>query len=122
MVKILVKISLSFMVVGLLVSGAYAGPKKLNKAQMDSVTAGGVTKVSAFVCPVITQTAVGEHNPKAVPLGETGTYTVGPPTGASGGELMVPAHATNGNGYGVPGGPQSQPGDTDYTAIWARQQ
>lgn len=80
-----------------------------------------VEKTSAFVCPVITSAAMGEHNPNAVPLGATGTYTVGPPTGARGGNLMVPVHATNMNGSGIPGGPQSQPGDTDYTAIWATQ-
>ena len=78
-------------------------------------------KVSAFVCPVITQQAVGDHNPQAAPLGATGTYTVGPPTNADGGNLMVPVHATNMNGAGVPGGPQSQPGDTDYTAIWSNE-
>jgi hypothetical protein len=34
---------------------------------------------------------------------------------------MVPIHATNMDGSGIPGGPQSQPGDADYTAIWANQ-
>lgn len=126
MIKATTKIALVLLVVGLLVSSAYAGPKVLSKAQMDSVAAGGVYKVSAFVCPVITQTAVGMHNPKAVPLGNSGTYTIGPPTGARGGELMVPEHATNADGYGVPGdttgsNAQSQPGDTDYTAIWSNE-
>ena len=75
-------------------------------------------KVEAFVCPVISSDAVGEHNPTAVPLGDTGTYTVTNPTIH---HFYVPAHATNMDGAGIPGGPQSQPGDTDYTAIWAVQ-
>ena len=70
-----------------------------------------------FVCPVIPNDAVGEHNPIAGPLGNTGTYTVVPSTSQAN-HLNVPDQATNGNGAGVPGGPQSQPGDTDYTAIW----
>ena len=78
-------------------------------------------KTYAFVCPVITSTAVGEHNPKAVELGTSDTYTVTPPTGAHNGALYIPKIATNMDGAGVPGGPQSQPGDTDYTAIWAVQ-
>ena len=129
MIKATTKIALALLVVGLLVSSAYAGPKVLSKAQMDSIAAGGVYKVSAFVCPVITQAGVGMHNPKAVELGgpgTTGTYTIGPPTGARGGNLMVPEHATNADGYGVPGditgsNAQSQPGDTDYTAIWSHE-
>jgi len=123
MIKATLKIFLTVMMVGLLVSVAYAEPSSLNETQMDSVTAGGVTKVLAFVCPVITSTAVGLHNPKAVELGSSGTYTVGPPTNARGGMLMVPARATNADGYGIPGvtsgiNKQSQPGDTNYTAIW----
>ena len=69
-----------------------------------------------FVCPVITSDAMGEHNPNAVPLGDTGHWTVGPSTTAD--HLNVPDQATNGGGDGVPGGPHSAPGDTDYTAIW----
>jgi len=76
-------------------------------------------KVEAFVCPVITSAAMGEHNPNAVPLGATGTFTVGQPTAH---HIYVPAHATNMDGAGIPGGPQSQPGDADYTAIWAVQE
>ena len=97
-----------------------SGPVALTESQMDQVTAGGVEKVSAFVCPVITSQAVGEHNPQAGELGTSGTYTVVPST-ANNGNLSVPATATNADGYGVPGGPQAAPGDTDYTAIWARQ-
>jgi len=73
-----------------------------------------VEKTNGFVCPVIESEAVGLHNPQAVPLGETGDYTIPGP------DVSVPVHATNGNGAGVPGGPHSGPGDTDYTAIWAR--
>jgi len=72
---------------------------------------------SDFVCPVIKSGAVGAHNPVASPLGNTGTYTVVPQTSQAN-HLNVPDHATNGNGSGVPGGPQSAPSDTDYTAIW----
>ena len=97
-----------------------SGPVALTESQMDQVTAGGVEKVSAFVCPVIPSQAVGEHNPQAGPLGDTGTYTVVPAT-ANNGSLWVPATATNGDGSGIPGGPQAAPGDTSYTAIWARQ-
>ena len=97
-----------------------SGPVALTETQMDQVTAGGVEKVSAFVCPVITSQAVGDHNPQAGELGDSGTYTVVPAT-ANNGNLWVPAHATNGDGYGDPMGLHSVPGDTDYTAIWARQ-
>jgi len=68
-----------------------------------------------FVCPVITSEGMGEHNPNAVPIGE-GHWTVGPSTTAD--HLNVPDQATNGGGTGSPGGPHSEPGDTDYTAIW----
>lgn len=127
MIKTTRKVTLAVMIAALLASGAaYAAPVALSNAQMDGVAAGGVDKVEGFVCPVITQSAVGVHNPQAVPLGDSGTYTVGPPTGANGGALMIPVGATNADGYGIPGttsGPnqQSQPGDTDYTAIWASQ-
>jgi len=121
MINKAIKITLTVIIAGLLVSAAYAGPISLNETQLDSVTAGGVYKVSAFVCPVITQEAVGIHNPQAGALGNTGDYTVVPAT-ANNGNLYVPATATNGDGYGLPGGPHSAPGDTDYTAIWARQQ
>jgi hypothetical protein len=76
-----------------------------------------VEKTDAFVCPVITQEAVGLHNPQAGPIGG-GDYTVVPAT-ANNGHLSVPIHATNGDGTGTPGGAHSAPGDTDYTAIWA---
>ena len=102
-------------------SSAFAsGPVALSNAQMDQVTAGGVDKVSAFVCPTITNDAVGENNPQAGALGDTGDYTVVPET-ANNGDLMVPVTATNGDGYGTPTGSHSVPGDIDYTAIWARQ-
>ncbi len=108
------------MIGGLLTAGvAYAAPVTLSDAQLDGVAAGGVEKVSGFVCPVITQEAVGLHNPIAGPLGDTGHYTVVPAT-AKNGNLYIPVHATNGDGTGQPGGPHSAPGDTDYTAIWAR--
>ena len=71
-----------------------------------------VEKVEGFVCPVFnSNSAVGEHNPNAVPIAN-GDYTILGPT------VNVPMHATNGNGVGSPGGPHSSPGDSDYTAIW----
>jgi len=99
-------------------SALAAGPVALNDTQMDQVTAGGVEKVDAFVCPVITSEAVGEHNPQAGPLGGNGGYTVVPAT-ANNDNLSVPITATNGDGSGIPGGSHAAPGDTDYTAIWA---
>ena len=116
MKKLILAVAIGFV----FASSAFAsGPVALTESQMDQVTAGGVEKVSAFVCPVITSQAVGEHNPQAGELGDSGTYTVVPST-ANNGELSVPIHATNADGYGVPGGPQSAPGDTSYTAIWGR--
>lgn len=91
---------------------AHAEPVALTDAQMDSVAAGGVTTVDGFVCPVITTNNV-LNSPKAQAIGE-GHYTI------SGPDVSVPLHATNGDGAGTPPGPHSEPGDTDYTAIWAR--
>jgi hypothetical protein len=65
-----------------------------------------------FVCPVI-KTENVLHSPRSGTLGDTGHYTIGGP------DVTVPVHATNGDGEGVPPGPHSAPGDTDYTAIWA---
>ncbi|PIS04919.1 MAG: hypothetical protein COT81_03820 [Candidatus Buchananbacteria bacterium CG10_big_fil_rev_8_21_14_0_10_42_9] len=73
-------------------------------------------KTDGFVCPVITAEAVGEHNPQAGALGD-GNYTIPPHGGAA--HVPIPLHATNGDGAGSPGD-SSAPGDTDYTAIWAR--
>jgi hypothetical protein len=102
-------LALSLAVVGLVASGTFsmAAPHQGNPG-------------TAFVCPVIPNEAVGAHNPIAGPLGDTGTYTVVPATSQAN-NLNVPDGATNMNGAGVPGGPQSAPGDTDYTAIWQGQ-
>jgi hypothetical protein len=70
-----------------------------------------VEKVDGFVCPVITTAAV-LNSPRGTAIGE-GHYSIIGPT------VSVPVHATNGSGTGVPPGPHSKPGDTDYTAIWA---
>jgi len=78
---------------------------------MDSVAAAGVETVNGFVCPVITTENV-LHAKNGGELGVEGFYTVGGP------DVTVPVHATNGDGNGHPGGPFSQPGDTNYTAIW----
>jgi hypothetical protein len=95
-----------------LVFAANAEPVSLSEAQMDAVTAGGAPSPTGFVCPVITTDAV-LHAKNGGELGIEGYYTVGGP------EVPVPAHATNGDGSGSPGGPFSTPGDTDYTAIWS---
>jgi len=97
-------------------SGAFAAPLVLSDTQMDAVAAGGVERVDGFVCPVLTTDAVyRDGEGPGGPLGVDGYYTIGGP------DVMVPLHATNGGGDGSnPGGPFNQPGDTSYTAIWAR--
>ena len=72
-----------------------------------------VEKTDGFVCPVIKTDAV-LNSPKGMSIGE-GHYTIIGPN------VSVPVHATNGNGAGTPPGPHSEPGDTDYTAVWANQ-
>jgi hypothetical protein len=111
MIKTTIKITSAVFASCLLATGAYAAPVSLSDAQMDSVAAGGVERVDGFVCPVITTEAV-LNSPNGMAIGE-GHYTIIGP------DVSVPMHATNGNGSGTPGGPHSQPGDTDYTAIWA---
>ncbi|MDH3465872.1 MAG: hypothetical protein OES26_08180 [Gammaproteobacteria bacterium] len=95
----------------LLATSAYAAPVSLSDAQMDSVAAGGVDTVDGFVCPVIGTDAV-LNSPKGIgPLAE-GDYSIAGP------EVTVPVTATNGDGTGNPGVSYSQPGESDYTAIW----
>jgi hypothetical protein len=78
-----------------------------------SALAAPVEKTDGFVCPVFNEnSAAGMKNPNAVPIGE-GHYTIIGP------DVSVPLHATNGDGAGTPPGPHSEPGDTDYTAVWA---
>jgi hypothetical protein len=110
--KVMMKFGLAAAMASLAAVGAHADPVTLSDAQMDSVAAAGVETVDGFVCPVITTENV-LHSPKAGAIGE-GHYTIGGP------DVSVPLHATNGEGAGTPPGPHSQPGDTDYTAIWAR--
>jgi len=112
MTKATMKIALALFTGGLFASGAYAGPVSLTDAQLDTVAAGGMQSVDGFVCPVITTDAV-LHSPNSAAIGE-GHYTILGP------DVSVPVHATNGNGSGIPGGSHSEPGDTDYTAIWAK--
>ncbi|MEJ2471788.1 MAG: hypothetical protein P8Y96_11820 [Desulfuromonadales bacterium] len=108
------KFILTVAAVSMLASIAFAGPIALNSSQMDAIAAGGVAKVDGFVCPVITTDAV-LNSPNSGALGVEGFYTIGGPN------VTVPIHATNGAGNGNnPGGPFSQPGDIDYTAIWAK--
>ncbi|OGE74313.1 MAG: hypothetical protein A3I07_02555 [Candidatus Doudnabacteria bacterium RIFCSPLOWO2_02_FULL_42_9] len=72
-----------------------------------------VDMTEGFVCPVI-KTENVLNSPRGGTLGDTGHYTIGGP------DVMVPIHATNDDGAGVPPGPHAAPGDTTYTAIWAR--
>ncbi len=99
------KITMAVVTSFLVASGAYASePVLLSEAQMDSVTA------AQFVCPIIpTSKVIASPNATQLPGGD---YTILGPT------VVVPTHATNGNGAGSPGGPHSSPGDTDYTPIW----
>ena len=112
MTKATVKITLAVITGCLLASGAYAAPVSLSDAQMDSVAAGGVESVDGFVCPVITTAAV-LNSPNGEAIGEGHYSIIGP-------DVAIPVHATNGDGAGTPGGSHSQPGDTNYTAIWAK--
>jgi hypothetical protein len=98
----------------LMAAQAFATPTPLNESQMDNVTAGVAPSPTGFVCPVISTDNV-LNSPKGGTLGDTGDYTIGGPV------VSVPTHATNGDGAGVPAGPHSAPGDTDYTAIWSFQ-
>jgi len=108
------KMILAVVTASLFATSAFAGPVLLSDHQLDSVAAGGVVRVAGFVCPVITTNAVLNAK-NGGPLGIAGFYTIGGPN------VMIPIHATNGAGNGNnPGGPFSQPGDTDYTAIWAK--
>lgn len=96
----------------LLAGNVSAAPIALTDAQMDEVAAGGVERVDGFVCPVITTDGVlNSPNGSAIAGGH---YTIVGP------DVAIPVHATNGDGAGSPGGSHSQPGDTDYTAVWAR--
>lgn len=129
MMKTALKITLTVMIAGLLVSAVYAGPISLNETQMDSITAGGVNKVDAFLCTVNVHGMDGllnaSNHSESVPIGGpiTGydvdgnlvTYITVAPQGAQ--ELLVSPNATN---TGTPGGGFSVPGQSTYTAIWAR--
>ena len=71
-----------------------------------------VEKVAGFVCPVFNSNSqAGHKNPNAVPIAG-GDYTILGP------EVYVPAHATNDDGAGTPGGDHASPGDKNYSAIW----
>lgn len=105
---------LGFAVTGslLLAGSVSAAPITLSDEQMDNIAAGGVETVDGFICPVISTDAVLNSPNGAGPIGE-GDYTIVGPS------VSIPLHATNGDGAGTPGGSHSNPGDTDYTAIWA---
>jgi len=112
MVKVTVKEVLMVVSALLVAGGVSAAPVALTDAQMDEVAAGGVERVDGFVCPVITTDGV-LNSPNGAAIAD-GHYTIIGP------DVAVPLHATNGDGAGSPGGSHSQPGDTDYTAVWAR--
>ncbi len=95
----------------LCVTSVQAEPLVLTDTQMDGVAAGGVDKVDGFVCPVISTSAV-LNSPNGAQIGGGDFSIIGP-------NVSIPLHATNGAGAGTPAGPHAQPGDTDYTAIWA---
>lgn len=70
--------------------------------------------VEGFVCPVISTENV-LNSPNGAMIGQ-GNYTIIGPN------VTVGSYkATNGEGTGTPPGPHSEPGDKDYTAIWAHQ-
>ncbi|MDH5749888.1 MAG: hypothetical protein OEY85_11325 [Rhodospirillales bacterium] len=100
---------------GLFASAAHAKPLSLTDAQMDQVAAGGVSTVDGFVCPVITTDAVLNASGGVTAIAIAGGHysIVGP-------DVSTPLIATNGDGAGSPGGAHSAPGDTTYTAIWAK--
>lgn len=110
MTKMTKTIALAAVTGCLFASGAAAGPLLLSEAEMDSVVAGSssVTFTDAFVCPVITTDAVLNGPGEAIYGGD---YTIVGPD-----HLYIPDNATT---RGTPGGDHAQPGDTDYTAIWA---
>jgi hypothetical protein len=109
---------ISVAIVACLVVGGIVGTAAIASAQPHD-------RVSAFVCPVFNPDSMaGVKNPNAfaiAPEGDVAHYSIAPGKAFThpGGPVMVPLHATNGNGTGSPGGPHSEPGDTDYTAIWA---
>ena len=99
------KITMAAVTSFLVASGAYASePVLLSEAQMDSVTA------AQFVCPII-PTGKVIASPNAIQL-DGGDYTILGP------DVVVPTHATNNDGAGLPGGTHSTPGDANYTPIW----
>ncbi len=87
-----------------------AAPLSLSDAQMDGVAAGGVDTVEGFVCPAISGSGVTK-NDKFFSIGD-GFYSFHGP------DVVVPVHATNADGDGVPGVDFATPGDTNYSAIW----
>lgn len=114
MTRTTIKMALALFAGTMFASAAYAEPVTLNRAQLDSVAAGGEEKADGFVCPTITTDAVLVA-PNGQSIGEVdGTmyYTIGGP------DVAVPEGATN---EGFPNqGDFLAPGDVGYTAIWDR--
>ncbi|MBP2031311.1 membrane-associated PAP2 superfamily phosphatase [Methanohalophilus levihalophilus] len=90
---------------------------------MSPAIAEPVKKVEAFVCPVFNpNSAVGDHNPNAINIAN-GDHSILPGKAGQHGPtvdevLMVPVHATNGDGTVSPAGAHASPGYTNYSAIW----
>jgi hypothetical protein len=112
MSKLTIKLGMAIAGSMFLAGSVSAVPITLSTTQLDAVAAGGVERVDGFVCPVISTNAVLNSPNGAAIAG--GDYTIIGP------DVSIPVHATNGDGAGSPGGAHSSPGDTDYTAIWAR--
>ena len=73
-------------------------------------------KVDGFVCPVIGGEGGAHGNTPDdlfVEIGGGDLTILGP-------DVSVPAHATNQDGDGTPGGAHASPGDDGYTAIWEK--
>jgi hypothetical protein len=110
--KMKMKLALSTVATCLFASSVYATPVSLSEAQLDSVAAGGVEKVDGFVCPVIS-TANVLNSGNGIQIAGGDYSILGP-------DVSIPLHATNDGGAGSPGGAHASPGDTSYTAIWAK--
>jgi len=122
---------LAVLIVGFLVSSAQAEPISLNETQMDSITAGGDPRVDAFLCTVNVHgdglvNARAHNNTDKVAFNDVtgGTDVNGDPvdyvTVAPLGHpnaFSVPVQATN---TGSPKDGFSAPGQSGYTAIWAK--
>lgn len=72
-----------------------------------------------FVCPVlpVSDHAKDHSNAGFITIADGDTSILPGAAGVSG-AIDVPAHATNSDGAGSPGGAHASPGESGYTAIW----